>query len=65
MNRLLSQRQKIDAIALRNQNLSYSEIEYYTGVSKSQVGSQSLDINIIENVWSFRKVTLFRDKQEI
>ena len=56
MNRLLSKRQKIDAIALRNQNLSYREIEYYIGVSKSQVGFQSPDINIIEIVWSFRRL---------
>ena len=50
MNQLLSERQKLDAIALRNQNLSYGVIEYYIEASKSQVGSQSRDINIIESV---------------
>ena len=55
MNRLLSERQKIEVITLRSQHLSLRQIELLTGVSKTHVAElydKFMDLGTVQNQWN-------------
>ena len=55
MNRLLSERQKIEVITLRSQHLSLRQIELLTGVSKTHVAElydKFVDLGTVQNQWN-------------
>ena len=55
MNRLLSERQKIEVITLRIQHLSLRQIELLTGVSKTHVAElydKFVDLGTVQNNWN-------------